>query len=49
VDLAEPVPVFITYLTAAPEGQRIAYRRDVYNRDGAQLAQLGGPAFAASR
>jgi murein L,D-transpeptidase YcbB/YkuD len=33
VNLPEPVPVYITYLTAAPEGERIAYRTDVYNRD----------------
>lgn len=40
VDLPEPVPVLITYLTAAPEGQGIAFRPDVYNRDGARLAAL---------
>jgi murein L,D-transpeptidase YcbB/YkuD len=33
VDLPEPVPVYITYLTAAPDGQGIVYRPDVYNRD----------------
>jgi murein L,D-transpeptidase YcbB/YkuD len=33
VDLPEPVPVFITYLTAAPEGDRIAFRDDAYGRD----------------
>lgn len=44
VDLPEPVPVYITYLTAAPESGRIAYRSDVYNRDGALMAQLGGRA-----
>jgi murein L,D-transpeptidase YcbB/YkuD len=27
------VPVFITYLTAAPEGDRIAFRDDAYGRD----------------
>jgi murein L,D-transpeptidase YcbB/YkuD len=41
VDLEQPVPVYITYLTAMPEGQTIVYRSDVYNRDGAQLASLG--------
>jgi murein L,D-transpeptidase YcbB/YkuD len=41
VDLPQPVPVYITYLTAMPEGQTVVYRADVYNRDGAQLAQLG--------
>jgi murein L,D-transpeptidase YcbB/YkuD len=38
VDLSDPVPVYITYLTAAPEGDRIAFRPDVYNRDGVQMA-----------
>jgi murein L,D-transpeptidase YcbB/YkuD len=33
VDLPEPVPVFITYLTAAPQGQTIAFREDSYGRD----------------
>jgi murein L,D-transpeptidase YcbB/YkuD len=40
VMLPEPVPVYITYLTAAPEGGRIAIRPDVYNRDGDAFAQL---------
>jgi murein L,D-transpeptidase YcbB/YkuD len=40
VDLPQPVPVYITYMTAAPEGQRIAFRPDVYNRDRAQMARL---------
>lgn len=33
VPLPEPVPVYITYLTASPEGDRIAFRADVYGRD----------------
>ena len=41
VDLRQPVPVYITYLTAMPEGQTIVYRSDVYNRDRAQLAAIG--------
>jgi L,D-transpeptidase YcbB len=40
VNLPEPVPVYITYLTAAPEPQGVALRADVYNRDPVQLAQL---------
>ena len=36
--LADPVPVYITYLTAAPEGDSIAFREDVYGRDGTRLA-----------
>jgi murein L,D-transpeptidase YcbB/YkuD len=45
VDLPEPVPVYITYLTAAPEGQTIAFRNDIYNRDGLHLAKLEGRSF----
>jgi murein L,D-transpeptidase YcbB/YkuD len=34
VDLPEPVPVFITYLTALPDPSRgVAFQRDVYARD----------------
>lgn len=33
VDLPTPVPVYITYLTAAPEGQTVVYRPDIYGRD----------------
>ena len=33
VDLPQPVPVFITYLTAAPEGTKIVFHNDVYARD----------------
>ena len=40
LNLPEPVPVYITYLTAAPEPQGVALRPDVYNRDPAQLAAL---------
>jgi murein L,D-transpeptidase YcbB/YkuD len=42
VNMPEPVPVYITYLTAAPEGRTIAFRSDVYNRDGLHLAKLDG-------
>ena len=42
VALGEPVPVYITYMTAAPERGRIAFRLDVYGRDRALVAQLGG-------
>ena len=33
LELPEPVPVFITYLTAMPENDRVAFRGDVYGRD----------------
>lgn len=34
VDLPEPVPIYITYLTAMPENGAIAFRDDTYGRDG---------------
>ncbi|HWH16935.1 MAG TPA: L,D-transpeptidase family protein [Allosphingosinicella sp.] len=40
VDMPVPVPVYITYLTAAPEGPGVAFRKDVYNRDSVAMAQL---------
>ncbi len=33
VELPVPVPIFITYLTAMPEGGAIRFRPDVYGRD----------------
>jgi len=50
VPLQTPVPVYITYLTAMPEGSAIAYYDDVYGRDAARLASMGsnvGTAAAA--
>lgn len=43
VQLAQPVPVYITYLTAMPDGASIAYYDDVYGRDAAKLAGSGAP------
>lgn len=40
VDLREPVPIYITYLTASPGLDEPAFRKDVYGRDGTQLAQM---------
>jgi murein L,D-transpeptidase YcbB/YkuD len=40
VNLPKPVPIYITYLTAAVDKGQVAYRRDVYRRDGTQLARL---------
>ena len=48
MNLPQPVPVFITYLTAAPAGESIAFRKDAYGRDGEQLARLRGPTFASA-
>lgn len=42
VTLAPPVPVFITYLTAMPNGSSIAYFDDVYGRDKAKMAAVEG-------
>jgi murein L,D-transpeptidase YcbB/YkuD len=40
VPLPEMVPIYITYLTAIPDGQAIAFRGDPYGRDGRQLAAV---------
>ena len=42
VDLPEPIPVYIVYMTVAPEPQGVAHRQDVYNRDPVQFANLFG-------
>ena len=42
VPLRQPVAVYITYLTAMPDGQSIAWFDDVYSRDAQRLAQRGG-------
>ncbi|MEO7277588.1 MAG: hypothetical protein ABIW33_06155, partial [Sphingomicrobium sp.] len=43
VPLAQPVPVYITYLTAMPDGQSVAFYDDVYGRDGTSFAKAGDP------
>ncbi len=40
VDLPEPVPVYITYLTAAPRPGGFDFRPDIYRRDPTLLAAL---------
>ena len=47
VMLDQPVPVYITYFTAVPDGQSIAYYDDAYGRDKAQLAEGGSGNSAA--
>jgi murein L,D-transpeptidase YcbB/YkuD len=42
------VPLYITYLTAVPEGGSIAYFDDVYGRDAARLADGGAPLVASN-
>jgi murein L,D-transpeptidase YcbB/YkuD len=47
VPLQTFVPVYITYLTAVPDGSSIAYFDDVYGRDAARVAALGGNASSS--
>jgi murein L,D-transpeptidase YcbB/YkuD len=43
VDLDDPVPVFITYLTAAPGADgEIVFRADPYSRDAPIIARMFG-------
>jgi murein L,D-transpeptidase YcbB/YkuD len=41
------VPVYVTYLTAMPEGSSIAFYSDVYGRDSARLAATSSAASSA--
>ena len=43
VNLPEPVPVFLTYLTVTPGPDGVAFRADPYGRDTAVLARYFGP------
>ena len=48
--LDKPVPVYLTYMTAVPEGSAITFLDDVYGRDTARLAKGGETeALAAAR
>ena len=47
VDLPKPVPVYMTYLTAAPTGDGVTFRSDPYGRD-AHLMERFGPQLAAA-
>jgi murein L,D-transpeptidase YcbB/YkuD len=40
VDLKEPIPVYITYMTAGLSGSQLAFRSDAYGRDRALLAKF---------
>ena len=48
VMLDQPVPVYITYMTAVPDGQAIAYYDDAYGRDKAKLADSDGGGTTAT-
>jgi len=39
VALPTPVPIYLTYLTAQPDGSRLTFLDDVYGRDAQRLAQ----------
>lgn len=41
------VPLYITYMTAVPSGTAIAFFDDVYGRDAARIAALGGGQLAS--
>lgn len=47
--LSAPVPVYLTYMTALPEGSTIAYFKDVYGHDKAKLADLPVASALAAR
>lgn len=49
VDLEQPVPVYLTYFTAAAGPNGIAFRADPYGRDEAVIARYFGPTAVASR
>ena len=48
VPLKTPVPVYITYLTAVPDGSTVAFLDDVYQRDGTRVAANDGAKVAAA-
>ena len=49
VVLEQPVPVYLTYLTAVPSGSEVAFYQAIYGRDAQRLAQLRGGRQVASR
>jgi L,D-transpeptidase YcbB len=49
VALPEMVPIYVTYLTAMPEGTAIAFHTDPYGRDGVQLASVDSDRARADR
>lgn len=49
VPLPEPVPVYLTYLTAVPSGAEVVFYQDIYGRDAQRLAQMGGGSSVAAR
>ena len=50
VPLDKPVPVYLTYMTAVPDGSNVTFLDDVYGRDAGRLAKAGDEkALAAAR
>ncbi|WP_237219799.1 L,D-transpeptidase family protein [Sphingomonas arenae] len=49
VPLPQPVPVYLTYLTAVPSGSEVAFYQDIYGRDAQRLAQRRGGREVAAR
>ncbi len=47
VALSRPVPVFLAYLTAFPQGGKIVERPDVYKRDDKDAAIIASGSLAA--
>jgi len=41
IPLERPVPVYVMYMTAVPDGSAITFLDDVYGWDAQQLAQAG--------
>jgi len=49
VPLPELVPVYLTYMTVLPSGNRLAFYDDIYGRDRARLAQISAGERVAIR
>jgi L,D-transpeptidase YcbB len=48
VDLEQPMPVYITYFTAAPSETGLVFRPDVYGRDRLRMADAGSASSGPS-
>lgn len=49
VDLPQPVPVYMTYLTVAPDPNGVVFRSDIYERDAKLMDRFGSQLVAAVR
>jgi len=47
VDLDQPVPVYLAYLTAVPSGNQVVFFEDIYGKDRSQLAATNKRRIAA--